>query len=215
MDDMDNKSDRLLLNNKSENLGNPENEIFFLAGDLNIDGIQNKNKSSTKFNKDPEFEMSDFISYYKKTGELNLERPSVQSYLETPTRYTVMMALLNSGKLIVDDLQLEVLNKHLVTYGESEHNRETNKFKSKELALTDEVDQMSEQGLDYIMIANYYNSENDKDLEGYKRGSSFIKQNKSNVQISKLKKQEFYVENKKYSQLSDHLGIELNLLLKN
>ena len=212
---MENKSDKFLLNVHQQTTRNPENEIFFLTGDLNIDGIQNKNKSSSKFNQEPEIEMTDFINYYKNNGELKMKRPCVNTWLENPSRYTLMMALLNSGKLIVDDLQLEVLNKHLVTYGESEHNRETDEFKSKEFALTDKIDQMSEQGLDYIMVANYYDSQNDPESQGYKRGSSFIKQNTTNIQISKLKKQEFYVKDKKYSQLSDHLGIELNLLLKN
>ena len=211
---MENKSDKLLLNHQ-EIQKNPENEIFFLAGDLNIDGIQNKNKSSSKFNQEPEIDMTDFITYYQKTGDLNMNRPSVVSWLENPSRYTLMMALLNSGKLIVDDLQLEVLNKHLVTYGESQKNRETNEFESKEFALTDSIDQMSEQGLDYIMVANYNDSQKDLESQDFRRGSSFIKQNSSNVKISKLKKIEFYVQNKPYSQLSDHLGIELNLLLKN
>jgi hypothetical protein len=210
---LDNQSDKQLLCNDQENLTNPENEIFLLAGDFNIDGIRNKFKTSEKFRNEREFDMSDYISFYESTGELKSTRPIMKEWLENPSRYSVMMALLNSGKLLIDDLQIEMLNSHLVTYGESETNRNTNEIETKESALTDPIDQMSEQGLDYIMIANYYD-EKDMENRNTEKGGSYIRQNNSNIRISKLERQEFYVKDKKYTQLSDHLGVEVCLSFK-
>ena len=210
---LDNQSGKQLLNNDKEIVSNPENEIFLLAGDFNIDGIRNQFKSNIKFKNEREFDMSDYISFYESIGELKSSRPIMKEWLENPSRYSVMMALLNSGKLLIDDLQIEMLNNHIVTYGESQTNRNTNEIETKETALTDPIDQMSEQGLDYIMVANYY-EEKDMENRNTEKGGSYIRQNNSNIRISKLERQEFYVKDKKYTQISDHLGIEVCLEFK-
>jgi hypothetical protein len=184
-----------------------------LAGDFNIDGIQNKYKLNEKFREKKAIDMEEFISFYEKSGDLKSSRPIMNEWLEDSSRYSVMMSLLNSGKLLIDDLQIEILNDHLVTYGESETNRNTNEIQTKERALTHPIDQMSQQGLDYVMVANYYN-EKDQERDENEKGGSYLKQNNSNIRISKLERQEFYVKDKKYTQLSDHLGIEVSLSFK-
>ena len=134
---MENKSEEQLLPEERKGRADSKREVFLLAGDFNIDGIPNLEKSSAKFRDQEEFDMTEFVSYYSRAKQLKLERPAVASLLETKSRYTLMMALLNSGRLMVDDLQVEVLDNKLVTYGESATDRETNKVRTRERALTD------------------------------------------------------------------------------
>ena len=210
---MENKSEEQLLPEERKGRADSKREVFLLAGDFNIDGIPNLEKSSAKFRDQEEFDMTEFVSYYSRAKQLKLERPAVASLLETKSRYTLMMALLNSGRLMVDDLQVEVLDNKLVTYGESATDRETNKVRTRETALTDAGDQMSEQGLDYIMVANHF-PPNDLEAGDFDKGYSYNKQNLSKLRISHINRREFYVQKKKYTQLSDHLRVEaiLNLI---
>lgn len=168
-------------------------EVFLLMGDLNIDCIKNEYKSSEIFNVDPEFDISEHIQFYKEGKYLDTENEEVESLLKEETRYGLMMALLKSGKLKVSDLFLDLVGSHPVTYGESKIDTGGSKTSPRETALTDPGDQMSEQGLDYIIR---FQPSEAKDC-GY--------------EIDKISRSEFYVTGKGYSQLSDHLGLNVQV----
>ena len=110
-----------------------------------------------------------------------------------------MMGLLNSGNLKVFDLQQKLNDEFLITFGEAFVNEGSNEYFAKEKALYNKEDSTSQQGLDYIFVAN--ESENCID--------------KSSLQFVELKRKEFFVEGKPYTQLSDHFGVELKLKVYN
>ena len=102
-----------------------ENELFLIAGDLNISCITFENKKMPKTDFYKKELTQEAIEYYSQLGELNTTNEFISSYLKLGSRYGLMMALLNSGRLKFFDLQQEIKNEFFITFGEAFYNEET------------------------------------------------------------------------------------------
>lgn len=184
-------SERELLDRRSS-------EFYLIAGDFNIDCIEDEQKPFSRDKGLSKLEVEKFICFYTQQQEINPESEVVQAHLQRLTRYDLMMALLNSGRMRIFDVQKDLFNKFFVTFGEAHKDEKSGEYFSKEKTLYAKHDQMSHQGLDYIMVGLPFSS----DLEDLP------------VEILRMKKREFLVESRPYRQMSDHLGLELVFRIK-
>ena len=191
----------------TDNFESNNKELYLLLGDFNIDSIRLSQKFCEPFKNQSDYAMSNIIEYYISKGILDLDYEITKDWLTNPNRYSILMSILNSGKLRVDDIYYKINKYHPVTYGEFETNETFKTTSSKEITLTDLSDQKSEQNLDYIFILN------DKKMFGNNKehGCVVQRQQSEDITIESIAKKGFYVQNKKYTQLSDHLGIEIVL----
>ena len=172
-----------------------ENELFLIAGDLNISCITFENKKMPKKDFYKKEVTKEAIEYYSQRGELNTTNEFISSYLKLGSRYGLMMALLNSGRLKFFDLQQEIKNDFFITFGEAFYNEETGEVYSKDKVLYGEYGRFAQDGLDYMMVAKPKSKEVSNSL----------------IEIQDIKKEEFFIDNKPYAHLSDHFAIDLLL----
>ena len=105
-------SERELLDRRSS-------EFYLIAGDFNIDCIEDEQKPFSRDKGLSKLEVEKFISFYTQQQEINPESEVVQAHLQRLTRYDLMMALLNSGRMRIFDVQKDLFNKFFVTFGEA------------------------------------------------------------------------------------------------
>ena len=184
-------------------------EIYILGGDLNIDSIANKDKVSSEFWSIPEINFTDFFTYYSESGIIDQSKEVVTEYLKLRGRYGIFMAILNSGTLRFDNLFYCKNKKIEATYGPAMIDTTTGKTLALNTALVDPVNSMSEQCLDYFFLV-----QPEKLCCGSKSTDEALKvQNSTSVRLEDVKIRHFEVDGFPFTQLSDHSGLEVNLLL--
>ena len=95
------------------------------------------------------------------------------------------------------DIAFEAYGTHPVTFGDVEHHEEDHKRRPREVYLTNPDEFMSEQSLDYIFHLTPF----------------FDFACRIPFKIKDCKVNEFFTEHEKFTQLSDHYGIEATILL--
>ena len=171
-----------------------QNEIFLTMGDFNIDCVPVDQKLVPRQPKYTEQDIVEITEYYQGEGLLDSSLERVRAFIDMKSRYGLLMALLNSGTLEIVDLQMAVLNKFLVTFGDVVKDESDGEYRSQSPNFHSGDSGTSQQGLDYVMMA-------------VSPGQSI--QNKV-FQIEDLCRREFYVEKKPYKHLSDHFGLQVS-----
>ena len=169
--------------------------MFLIAGDFNIDSIENDKKLVPQVQRFTKKDIADISEYYISTGGLDNSCDIVNELLEQRTRYGLMMALLNSGTLRVIELHKHLKGEHLVTMGEPVLDEATGEYKGRDPQLHGETVGSSQQGLDYMMLALARGQSLQNDL----------------FEIEDIRKEEFTVKKRPYDHLSDHSGVEIIL----
>ncbi len=105
--------------------------------------------------------------------------------------------LSKDGKDSIEDLAFEAYGSHPVTFGDVEHHEEEHKKRPREVHLTNPDEFMSEQSLDYIFRLTPF----------------FDFACRSPFKLRDCRVNEFFAQHEKFTQLSDHYGLEVAILL--